>query len=72
MAQTGKDKVTGGIIVIGGVFVLAIVAGASKSMGKIALVFMVGVLFIWLMTSGMGFITKWTNQAKTPSTRVLV
>lgn len=72
MAQPTTDKVTGGVVVIGGIFILAIVAGASRSVGKIAIAFMAGVLFIWLMTSGVGFLNKWTNQIQGPRTRTMV
>jgi hypothetical protein len=53
---TGHELVATTAFELVGVALLAILADTSKAIGNVVLVFMVAVGFIWLMTSGAGFL----------------
>ncbi len=61
--MAAPDKVTGGIVIIGGVLIMTIFAGLSEGLGKVLLIVMFGFLLLWLMTGGAGLIQKWTGLA---------
>jgi hypothetical protein len=62
MATPGEDRITGGIVIIGSIFVIALLAGVSKNVGKIMVILMVGFLLLWLMTNGSKDIGGWLKK----------
>jgi hypothetical protein len=62
-SATAIDKASGGIIIIGGVFVIAVVAGFSNGLGKVLFVLMLGYLLLWFITgSGTQTIAGWVSK----------
>jgi VIT1/CCC1 family predicted Fe2+/Mn2+ transporter len=61
-AQVGQDKVTGGVVIIGGIFIVTLLAGISEDLGRILVIIMAGFLLIWLMTGGSNLLSKWMGK----------
>jgi VIT1/CCC1 family predicted Fe2+/Mn2+ transporter len=61
-AQVGQDKVTGGVVIIGGIFIVTLLAGISEDLGRILVIIMAGFLLIWLMTGGANLLSKWMSK----------
>jgi VIT1/CCC1 family predicted Fe2+/Mn2+ transporter len=61
-AQVGQDKVTGGVVIIGGIFIVTLLAGISEDLGRILVIIMAGFLLIWLMTGGANLLSKWMGK----------
>lgn len=59
--MAAPDKVTGGIVIIGGILIMTIFAGLSEGLGRVLMIVMFGFLLLWLMTGGAGLIQKWTG-----------
>ena len=58
--MAAPDRITGGVVIIGGIIIMTIFAGLSENLGKVLLIIMFGFLLLWFITSGAGFIQKWT------------
>ena len=63
MATGNSDKIAAGVVIIGGVLALTIFAGMSEELGKVLVIFMLGILLLWVMGPGSALIKKWTNTA---------
>lgn len=50
MANT--DKITGGVVLIGCIFVVTIVAGLDDNLGRVLVIVFLGFILLWLMTTG--------------------
>jgi hypothetical protein len=61
MATSGQDKITGGIVMIGSIFVITVLAGINEQLAKILLVFMLGVLLLWAMSNN-ALLAKWFGK----------
>lgn len=60
-----NDKVTGGVVLILMVLVIAILAGVSEGMGKVLVVVMGGFLLAWALTSGgQNDLRKWIGLSQ--------
>jgi hypothetical protein len=46
------DKITGGVVLIGCIFVVTIVAGLDDNLGRVLVIIFLGFLLLWLMTNG--------------------
>jgi hypothetical protein len=64
MAAEQTDKITGGIVIIGGILIMTILAGLSDNLGRVLLIVMFGFLLLWLMTGGAGLISKWMGNVQ--------
>lgn len=60
-----KDKIAGGVVIIGSILVITILAGLNDNLGKLLLVVMFGFLLMWLMSGGAGLINKWIGPSGT-------
>jgi hypothetical protein len=65
---SGQDKVTGGIVIIGGIFIMTVLAGLNDNLGRILLIIMLGFVLLWLMSGGYGYLEKW--MGKVPGTSI--
>lgn len=61
--MAGTDKITGGIVIVGGIGIMALLAGINDSIGGIMVVVMVGFLILWLITGpGNADLGKWLGK----------
>lgn len=60
MANAGQDKISAGIVLVGAIFTITVVAGFSRGLGKVVVLFMFGVLFLWMITN-YPLVNKWIN-----------
>lgn len=65
-AAAGSDKISSGIVMVGAVFTVAILAGLSKGLGRVLLIVMLGFLLLWAMAAGSHLLPKWISQIGTP------
>lgn len=61
---TQPDKIAGGVVIIGSILVITILAGTNDNLGKLLLVVMFGFLLLWLMSGGSGLINKWLGTIR--------
>lgn len=60
-----NDKITGGVVLILMVLVVAILAGVNEGMGKVLVVVMGGFLLGWALTSGgQNDLRKWVGMSQ--------
>jgi len=61
-AVTGNDKITGGIVMIGAIFIIAVLAGINDQLAKVLMIFMLGMLLLWVMTGGASILQAWVGK----------
>ena len=65
-AKAGTDKISSGIVMVGAVFTVAVLAGINKGLGKVLLIIMLGFLLLWAMAAGSHLLPQWISQIGTP------
>ncbi len=57
------DKIAGGVVIVGGIGIMALLAGINEGVGKIMVVIMAGFLILWLiMGPGASDLKNWTGK----------
>ena len=59
VAAPTVNRITNAVILIVMTLICAVLAGFDKNLGRILAVFMGGVLLIWVIGPGEGYIAKW-------------
>lgn len=66
MASSSNDKISTGIVMIGGVLVITVLAGLNDRLGKLLVIFVLGILLLWAM-SNTPLLSKWTSKLHSAS-----
>jgi hypothetical protein len=56
------DKFTGGVVLIGCIFVVTIVAGLDDNLGRVLVIIFLGFILLWLMTNGAPEVNSWLGK----------
>lgn len=65
-AKGGTDKISSGIVMVGATFVIAVLAGMSKGLGKVLVIVMLGFLLLWAMAAGSKLLPQWVAKIGAP------
>lgn len=65
-AKAGTDKISSGIVMVGATFVVAVLAGMSKGLGRALLILMLGFLLLWAMAAGSKLMPQWVAKIGKP------
>lgn len=61
MAAT-PDKITGGVVLIGCIFAVTVVAGLDDNLGRVLVIVFLGFILLWLMTGGSNLVQSLVNK----------
>jgi len=62
MATTDANKFTGGVVLIGCIFVVTIVAGLDDNLGRVLVIVFLGFILLWLMSTGGPEVQSWLGK----------
>lgn len=61
MAQQ-QDKIAGGVVLIGCILAVTVVAGLDDNLGRVLVIVFLGFILLWLMTNGAPEIQHWLGR----------
>lgn len=59
---TQPDKITGGVVLIGCILAVTVIAGLDDNLGRVLVIIFLGFILLWLMTTGAPDIQKWIGK----------
>lgn len=62
MTTTDTNKITGGVVLIGCIFVVTVVAGIDDNLGRVLVIVFLGFILLWLMTTGAPEVQRWIGK----------
>jgi VIT1/CCC1 family predicted Fe2+/Mn2+ transporter len=62
MAAAQQDKITGGVVLIGAIFAVTIIAGLDDNLGRVLVIIFLGFILLWLMTTGGPEVQGWLGK----------